>query len=55
MNFLGIPYMEGGSTAAPAAAAAAAPVAEEQPQAPVPTGLWSFEDYYPASLSLFTE
>ena len=57
MNFLGIPYMEGGSAAAPAAAAAPAPapVAEEQPQAPVPTGLWSFEDYYPASLSLFTE
>ncbi|KAG2597254.1 ethylene-responsive transcription factor ERF071-like [Panicum virgatum] len=54
MNFLGIPYMEGGSAAAPAAAAAAAPVAEE-PQAPVPSGLWSFEDYYPASLSLFTE
>ena len=53
MNFLGIPYMEGGSAAAPAAAAAA-PVAEE-PQAPVPSGLWSFEDYYPASLSLFTE
>ena len=52
MNFLGIPYMEGGSAAAPAAAAA--PVAEE-PQAPVPSGLWSFEDYYPASLSLFTE
>jgi len=55
MNFLGIPYMEGGSAAAPAAAAAPAPVAEEPPQAPVPTGLWSFEDYYPASLSLFTE
>ncbi|RCV23624.1 hypothetical protein SEVIR_5G020600v4 [Setaria viridis] len=52
MNFLGIPYMEGGS-----AAAAAAPVAVEEPQAAVPTGLWSFEDYtyYPASLSLFTE
>ncbi|PUZ56977.1 hypothetical protein GQ55_5G391500 [Panicum hallii var. hallii] len=53
MNFLGIPYMEGGSAAAPAAAAV--PAAAEEPQAPVPTGLWSFEDYYPASLSLFTE
>ncbi|KAF8724390.1 hypothetical protein HU200_021425 [Digitaria exilis] len=58
MNFLGIPYMEGGSTAAaPAAAAASAPAAVEEPQAPVPAGLWSFEDfnYYPASLALFTE
>lgn len=49
MNFLGVPYMEGGSAAAPAAAA------EEPLQAPAPTGLWSFDDYYPASLSLFTE
>nr|CAB3477046.1 unnamed protein product [Digitaria exilis] len=56
MNFLGIPYMEGGSAAAPPAAAAA-PAAVEEPQAPVQAGLWSFEDfnYYPASLALFTE
>jgi len=52
MNFLGIPYMEGGDAAAPAAAA---PVVEEQP-APAPvSGLWSFEDYYQPSLALFTE
>jgi hypothetical protein len=57
MNFLGIPYMEGGNAAAGAttAAAAAAAVAEEA-QVPAPAGLWSFEDcYYPPSLSLFTE
>ncbi|PWZ11439.1 Ethylene-responsive transcription factor ERF071 [Zea mays] len=60
MNFLGIPYMEGGTTAASAttaaaSAAAAAAVAEES-QVPAPAGLWSFEDYYyPPSLSLFTE
>ncbi|CAL4976584.1 unnamed protein product [Urochloa decumbens] len=56
MNFLGIPYMEGGSAPAPAAAAAPA-AAVEEPQAPVSAGLWSFEDYnyYPASLALFTE
>ncbi|KAK3164245.1 hypothetical protein QOZ80_1AG0014710 [Eleusine coracana subsp. coracana] len=54
MNFLGIPYMEGGNAAAPAAAAVAAAV--EEPPAPVPvSGLWSFEDYYQPSLSLFTE
>ncbi|KAK3160723.1 hypothetical protein QOZ80_1BG0063540 [Eleusine coracana subsp. coracana] len=53
MNFLGIPYMEGGNAAAPAAAVAAA---VEEPPAPVPvSGLWSFEDYYQPSLSLFTE
>ncbi|CAO2208029.1 unnamed protein product [Urochloa humidicola] len=56
MNFLGIPYMEGGSPPAPPAAAVpAAAAAVEEPQAPVPASLWSFEDYYPASLSLFTE
>ncbi|XP_066314273.1 ethylene-responsive transcription factor ERF071-like [Miscanthus floridulus] len=57
MNFLGIPYMEGGNAAAGAttAAAAAAAVAEEA-QVPAPAGLWSFEDCnYPTSLSLFTE
>jgi hypothetical protein len=55
MNFLGIPYMEGGSAAA--APRDAAPPAVEEPQEAVPTGLWSFEDYnyYPASLSLFAE
>ncbi|CAD6238654.1 unnamed protein product [Miscanthus lutarioriparius] len=57
MNFLGIPYMEGGNAGAGAGAttAAAAAVAEEA-QVPAPAGLWSFEDcYYPPSLSLFTE
>jgi EREBP-like factor len=55
MNFLGIPYMEGGEAAAPSAAAPAAAVVEEQP-APAPvSGLWSFEDYYQPSLALFTE
>ncbi|XP_062209294.1 ethylene-responsive transcription factor ERF071-like [Phragmites australis] len=51
MSFLGIPYMEGGNAAAPAPAAAAV----EEPQAPAPAVLWSFEDYYPSSLALFTE
>ncbi|WVZ71388.1 hypothetical protein U9M48_019980 [Paspalum notatum var. saurae] len=63
MNFLGIPYMEGGGNgaaaggAAASAAAAPAVVAEEPPQVlPAPAGLWSFEDYYyPTSLALFTE
>ncbi|NP_001131773.1 uncharacterized LOC100193143 [Zea mays] len=59
MNFLGVPYMEGGNAAVSAttAAAAAAAVPEEaQVPAPAPAGLWSFEDYYyPPSLSLFTE
>lgn len=36
MSFLGVPYMQGGDTAAPAA--------EEAP-APAPAALWSFEDY----------
>ncbi|KAM0832461.1 hypothetical protein ACQ4PT_064872 [Festuca glaucescens] len=43
MNFLGVPYMEGGEAAAPAAVA----VPEE-----APATLWSFDDYYPASLEL---
>lgn len=43
MNFLGVPYMEGGEAAAPAVVA----VSEEAPAA-----LWSFEDYYPPSLEL---
>jgi EREBP-like factor len=54
-NFLGIPYMEGGTTAASATTAAASAAAEES-QVPAPAGLWSFEDYYyPSSQSLFTE
>ncbi|TVU21174.1 hypothetical protein EJB05_30807 [Eragrostis curvula] len=52
MDFFGIPYMEGGNVAAPAPAAAAV---VEEPPAPAPAGLWSFEDYYQPSLSLFTE
>ncbi|KAM0880979.1 hypothetical protein ACQ4PT_033214 [Festuca glaucescens] len=43
MNFLGVPYMEGGEAAAPAAAV----VPEE-----APATLWSFDDYYPPSLEL---
>ncbi|CAM0881082.1 unnamed protein product [Alopecurus aequalis] len=43
MNFLGVPYMEGGDAAAPAAVA----VCEEAPAV-----LWNFEDYYPPSLEL---
>ncbi|EES00666.1 ethylene-responsive transcription factor ERF071 [Sorghum bicolor] len=57
MNFLGIPYMEGGNAAAGATTAAAAATVAEEAQVPAaPAGLWSFEDYYyPPSLSLFTE
>jgi hypothetical protein len=40
MNFLGVPYMEGGDAAAPAAVV----VSEE-----APATLWSFDDYYPPS------
>jgi hypothetical protein len=43
MNFLGVPYMEGGVAAAPAMVA----VCEEAPAA-----LWSFEDLYPSSVEL---
>ncbi|XP_047061293.1 ethylene-responsive transcription factor ERF071-like [Lolium rigidum] len=43
MNFLGVPYMEGGEAAAPVAAV----VPEE-----APATLWSFDDYYPPSLEL---
>ena len=45
MNFLGVPYMEGGDAAVAAPAAVAA--CEEAPAA-----LWSFEDFYPPSLEL---
>uniref|UniRef100_A0ACD5ZI14 Uncharacterized protein n=1 Tax=Avena sativa TaxID=4498 RepID=A0ACD5ZI14_AVESA len=47
MNFLGLPYMEGGNAAAAPAAVVAVSQSQEEPAA-----LWSFEDNYTPCLEL---